>query len=367
MYLSSVSLHNFRNYTQASLKFPSGLIYIYGENGAGKTNLLDALYCACQAKSYVAKEDGQLLRVGAEAFSLRVTLHHSLYDTQEVWMVYEKGKKRLEANGKAVLSRREHALRLPVLMVAPQDLQLVQGNSADRRDFFDALLSQLRPTYLHTLLRYKRCLRMRNEVLRQFFEKKRVDTILLQSYDEQLIPLAQSLATERQALMVTYRPQFTKIYHMLSPKQEMPDIVYHSLVLDANFPRHYASARAEDIRRFRTTQGAHRDDYHFMLEEKLLRAFASQGQQKSFLWALKLTHYYIMCEKKGFPPPLLLDDILDKMDEKRARQLFEVLKVLHGQHRQAQIFITAPRPPDGYLRTQKMTTFELKNGTFYER
>ena len=367
MYISSISLHNFRNYVKERLTFPSGPIYIYGENGAGKTNLLDALYCVCQAKSYVATEEAQLLRAGTEAFSLRATIYHPLYDVQEVWMGYEAGKKQLTINGKATLSRRAHALRLPILMIVPQDLQLVQGSSAGRRDFFDALLAQLRPTYLQNLLRYKRCLRTRNEVLRKFYEKKRADKLLLQSYDEQLIPLAQSLAAERQALMVTYKPQFTKIYHMLSPKQEIPNISYQSTVLESHFPEEYTSAQAEDIRLCRTTQGAHRDDYQFMLEDKLLRVFASQGQQKSFLWGLKLTHYHIMCEHKGFPPPLLLDDVLDKMDKRRATQLFGLLKEMNSTHRQAQMFITAPWAPDKYLHMQQMSIFELKNGIVYER
>lgn len=371
MYFSSLSFRSFRNYEQTALNCGPGLICLYGPNGAGKTNFLDALHYLCTARSAFFSEDATLVKEGADHFVLQGQLHMPEISAPRALLVsYEKNKKKqCQVDRQYYRRRSDYALHAPVLMLAPNDISLVEGSAQGRRDFIDALLMQEDADYRKRVSSYKGYLRARNAVLRSPLEGKQVDKVLLMSYDERLLPLAHQIAARRAAFLAEYLPMVQEKYASLAGHNEEVSIQYSSEVLSSNFSERYSAALEEDIRLMRTQMGIHRDDYVFLLREKPLRSYASQGQQKTFLWALKLSHAQRLYQLKKRMPILLLDDIFDKLDPTRRARLFELLLAQEGRTvplSELQLFLSSPQPPPKDLlpcSPEELHLVHIENGS----
>lgn len=234
----------------------------------------------------------------------------------------------------------DHIGRFPVVLIAPDDTYLVREGSEERRRFFDGVLSQLDPRYLDDFLHYNRILTQRNGLLKLFAERNYLDEDLLETYNDPLIELGLRIHAQRQAFMEKFVPLFQKYYAFLSNAKESVAVVYESEVATDDFPGEFRKHRSRDLHAQRTVKGIHKDDYVFEIDGVVLKKFGSQGQQKSFVIALKLAQYELLAAEKETQPILLLDDIFDKLDDKRIHKLIELI----DDGSLGQVFITDARP-----------------------
>ena len=353
MHISSLSIEGFRTYDHAELACELGVTCLHGANGAGKTNFLEALHYVCTARSALQAEDTVLLRAGASHFLLQARLHSAVTDEnpRKLLVSYQPGeRKRLQINGQSCARRSDYASHALVLMISPADQALLQGRAQLRRDFMDALLLRINATYRKQWLDYKSYLQARNAALKAPLVGKKVDKTLLFSYDEQMLPLAKQISIQRIAFLEEYMVLFQQKYSALAGHDEPATITYRSDALHADFYENYRKMLPEDICLMRTHIGVHRDDYYFQLFGYPLRSHGSQGQFKTFLYALKLTHADFLYGISKQMPILLFDDMLDKLDPLRTARLFQLLLRPRGREiaflpSEVQIFITAPEPP----------------------
>lgn len=259
----------------------------------------------------------------------------------EVRCTFESGKKKLiYQNGKVLDKTSEHVGMIPLVLIAPDDTELIKGGSEGRRKFFDGLISQLDHPYLDQLIRYHHFLKQRNALLKQFAETGRRDLTLLGSYDQELIRLSVFLAKRRAELLEEFAPLLQSHYSEISQGREKVSVSYETEALRPDFGEYFLSLRQKDLATKNSNAGIHKDDFEFQIGEHPIRKIGSQGQQKSFIIALKLAQFQIFEKAKGEKPLLLLDDIFDKLDDERIAKLMEL--VSRGTF--GQIFLTDARP-----------------------
>ncbi|MEM9992037.1 MAG: DNA replication and repair protein RecF, partial [Bacteroidota bacterium] len=338
VYLKDITLTHFKNYTAQSVRFSPHLNCFVGLNGMGKTNLLDAIYYCCIGKSYFAGSDRNLVQQGSEGGFFRLEAAFCRQDKLErVVVKVIPGKRKEIARNQVVYTRiSEHLGLLPVVMIAPFDVRLALEGSEARRKFLDATLSQLQPAYLQQLIQYNRLLQQRNALLKRFAEQRSFDATLLRTYDAQLVPLGQFIYTSRKTFLEEFQSTFQHYYRLIASEQEQVDYRYLSKLDHYSFEDLLQGAVEKDRVLQRTTVGIHKDDIDFRINRTPVKRFASQGQLKSFILALKLAQYQLMRQHKGLPPILLLDDIFDKLDQQRVQQLLQLLL----EQDFGQIFIT---------------------------
>jgi DNA replication and repair protein RecF len=340
MYLESVDLIQFKNHLKTSLSFSPQLNCIMGLNGSGKTNILDAIHYLSLTKSAVQSSDSLNISHGEGFFTIKGSFQMGA-KSLEVRCTFESGKKKaIFQNGKSLVKTSEHVGLIPLVLIAPDDTELIKGGSEGRRKFFDALISQLDHLYLDQLIRYHHFLKQRNALLKQFAETGRRDLTLLGSYDEELIRLSVILAKRRQALMEELAPSLQEHYTDISSAREQVAVSYETEALRPDFEAYFLSLRQKDLATKNSNAGIHKDDFDFRIGEHPIRKIGSQGQQKSFIIALKLAQFQIFEEAKGEKPLLLLDDIFDKLDDERIAKLMELI----SDHAFGQIFLTDARP-----------------------
>ncbi len=336
MELTSFKLTQFKNYESQRIDCSGGLTCFIGRNGMGKTNLLDAIYYLCMGKSYFNTPDSLIARHGSDFFRLEGAFVRASKTEQIVAKVIPRKKKELERNGLAYQRLSEHVGLLPVVMIAPDDTQLVSEGSEDRRRFLDNTLSQIGHQYLDQLLLYNKLLKQRNALLKQFGEKGRYDRAMVEVYDQQMLAPAAAITEARQQFMEAFRPKVREAYRQISGQAEEVDCRYRSKLIDTPFETLLAEAAEKDRVLQRSTVGPHRDDLQFSIGGYPLKRFASQGQLKSFVLSLKLAQYQLLQEEKKLAPLLLLDDIFDKLDQQRVQQLLRLLR----DSEFGQVFIT---------------------------
>ncbi len=336
MQLDRFILTNFKNYEYQAIDCAPGLTCFVGKNGMGKTNLLDAVYYLCMGKSHFNTPDSLLCYHGTDFF--RLEGHFSRKDKAEkiVAKVMPRKKKELERNGMPYSRLSEHVGLLPVVMIAPDDTALATEGSETRRSFLDNTLSQIDNRYLQQLITYNKVLSQRNALLKQFGEQGGYNTELVEAYDRQLIIPGAAIHIARRNFLEGFRELLQELYRQISGGAESVDCLYNSKLLDSPFEKLLGQAAEKDRILQRTTVGIHKDDLDFSIEGYPLKRFASQGQLKSFVLALKLAQYRVLMQEKKVPPILLLDDIFDKLDSQRVSQLLALL--LEGDYGQA--FIT---------------------------
>ncbi len=336
MWLRKITLLNFKNYATAELDFSATVNAFVGYNGAGKTNLLDAIHYLCLCKSYFNPIDTQQIKTGEELFLIQAVFERQEKDETITIGVKRHQKKQVKRNKKEYEKLAAHIGLFPLVMISPYDINLIMDGSEERRRFMDNVISQTDPRYLDDLILYNRYLLNRNALLKQVAETRRMDPTLLDILDEQLVEAGNKLFRKREAFMSEFIPLFDKYYTFLTSDAEKVGLVYASALKEADFGDLLKKHLEKDRILERTTQGIHKDELVFTIEEFPLKKFGSQGQQKSFLIALKLAQYAYLQKYKGFKPLLLLDDIFDKLDDLRVQKLMEM--VSHQDF--GQIFIT---------------------------
>ncbi len=365
MHLEKISLTNFKNYATQTLVFGERLNAFVGLNGMGKTNILDAIYYLCMCKSYFLSSDSDVILRGGDFLRLEGFFLKNKQREKIVAKVQARRKKIFERNDVPYTVLSEHIGFLPIVMIAPDDTELVKEGSEERRRFLDNTLSQLDNTYLNHLIFYNRVLEQRNALLKKYAqgntrgentEGANANDLenLLAIYDKQMLPSALYVFKKRKQFVLDFEPIFNVMYQKISDNRENVKIVYDSIFntdTDGTSRENreggenlWLKSREKDKILQRTTVGIHRDDLGFEMGGKSVKKFGSQGQLKSFVIALKLAQYEILMANpdkilRGVntePPILLLDDIFDKLDEERVKNLLQlIINQAYGQ-----IFIT---------------------------
>ncbi|MFC4871132.1 DNA replication/repair protein RecF [Negadavirga shengliensis] len=340
MHLKNLKLIQFKNYRQEQLDFSPEMNCLFGVNGAGKTNLLDAIHYLCLTKSAFNTVDSQNILHESDFFNIQGEFDLEGKPLQVTCIQQAGRKKQFEVNGKPYVRLSEHIGLLPLVLIAPDDTVIINGGSEERRKFFDNIMCQSDKSYLEHLIRYQHYLKQRNALLKNFSEGQRFDRLLLEPFDRQLIQLAKALYISRRTFIEKYLPILTEHYAAISGKREHIHIEYQSDLSDDRFEQVFLRSLDKDLFLKRTGCGVHKDDYIFQLEKYPLKKFGSQGQKKSFLISLKLAQFEVFKKLKGVKPILLLDDIFDKLDDFRISHLME--GVAKGEF--GQLFITDARP-----------------------
>jgi DNA replication and repair protein RecF len=333
-FLKSIALTQFKNYRSASFVFSDRITAICGRNGVGKTNLLDAIYYCCFTKSYFTRIDNQ--NAHYETVGFRIQGDFQLDDGEEVSVICilrETGRKEFLWQHELYTKLGSHIGKLPCVIIAPDDVQIITGGSEERRRFLDALLSQLDQEYLQHLIDYNKVLQQRNSLLRS---PENPDLNLLDVYDEQLIASGNYIYSKRKEFLHLLIPSIQALYTDISGGREKLSLQYDSQLLDLSFPELLTRFREKDRLLQRSNAGIHKDDIEFHLDGQPFKTIASQGQRKSLLFALKLSEFETLKSAKGFPPLLLLDDVFEKLDEDRMRNLLDRVCVRNT----GQVFIT---------------------------
>ena len=363
LHLRQLTLTNFKNYEKQTIDCSAAINAYVGLNGMGKTNLLDAIYYLCMGKSYFRLTDPNLIRHGEGFF--RLEGHFSLADKPEkiVAKVAPKKKKELERGGVPYQRLSDHIGLLPVVIITPDDTSIVTEGSEERRRFVDNTLSQLNPDYLRHLIAYNKVLKQRNSALKQMAMTGSYSADLLSVYDHQLLAPARFIHQQRASFTEAFEPELTRLHSLISGDSETVKCRYKSQLLTADIHTLLQESREKDKILQRTTAGIHRDDWVFEIDGHSLKRFASQGQLKSFVLALKITQYNWLKNEKKSPPLLLLDDIFDKLDHQRVQHLLHLL--IEGDYGQVFITDTAQDRLSKILRDLKTEylQFTIFNGT----
>jgi DNA replication and repair protein RecF len=365
MYLHKLHLLNYRNYEDAKIEFNPKINVLLGPNGSGKTNLLDAIYYLSFTKSAFQSSDQVNTRITADGFFLSGSFDINGH-INEVSVGYQLGgRKVFRNNGREYQKFSDHIGKYPVVLMAPDDVDLIRGGPEGRRQFFDSLISQIDKTYLENLIQYSFTLRQRNGLLKLFSEGGKIDYDALESYDVVLDRLGKQLYQKRKSFVIDFTPTFTSFFNSLVEDEEITGVNYESDLNTMSFLDGALHGRSRDFSQQRTSFGVHKDDYRFQLGNVEIKRYGSQGQHKSFVIALKLAQWQMLKTSKGFNPILLLDDIFDKLDNFRIHNLLELIRDF------GQLFITDARPDwtAGLMKnlTSEADVFHVRDGQLTKR
>jgi DNA replication and repair protein RecF len=336
LFLNSISVLQFKNYSHQSYQFTERIVGICGRNGVGKTNLLDAIHYLCFTKSYFSRSDAMNVQHGTQGFRIEGHLSRNEKEEKAVCILRETGRKEFALNDEQYTRFSKHIGRYPCVVIAPDDVELIVGGSEERRKFIDTILSQLDPAYLQALINYTKILQQRNSFLRALNDGYGRDFSVLDILDEQLAKEGTIVFTKRDLFLESFLPIAQQKYMQISQQQEPVSLVYESELHGISMEDLLKLTRQKDCVVQRTSGGVHRDDLGFSLGAQTFKSVASQGQRKSLLFALKLAEMEILKKEKGFSPLLLLDDVFEKLDEERISNL---LANVCGDE-EMQIFIT---------------------------
>lgn len=323
MYLEHLSLLNFKNIEQAQLDFTTGINALVGDNGAGKSNVLDSIYYLSVSRSMLPVTDSGSVRHGGDFFVVDGRYRGEQGRSETISCSYStqrSGGKVLKRNGKEYERLSDHMGLIPVVVVSPYDSVLISDSAEERRRFLNQLISQFDSHYLTSLIRYNALLMQRNRLLKSGGEES-----MLKIYDQQIEPYAEVIRATRHTTLEGMLPLICRYYELLCGGREEVTLEYRTQLSEGSFVELSEAARQRDLVNGYSTVGVHRDDIIFKIGGYPLRKYGSQGQQKSFLVALKLAQYQLMSERKGEQPILLLDDLFDKLDRGRVEQLIRLV------------------------------------------
>lgn len=336
MYLKRLSILHFKNYATTDLAFSRGFNCFFGRNGAGKTNLLDAIYYLCMTKSYFGIPDAQVLQAQAPFLRLDGWIEGEADDIQYTLKYVPKKLKSIAEQSVPKERMADHIGHLPVVLIAPDDAALLTEGSELRRRFVDNTLSQMDAQYLTQLITYNRVLQQRNALLKQMSERGAREDALLDVLTRQLLAPAAYILESRKSFLASLAPVFHGLYQFISESREEASLAYDSRLLQQPYAELLERAREKDLFLQRSTEGIHRDDLECRIDGVAVKKFASQGQRKSYLIALKLAQMRLLGAATGKAPLLLLDDLFEKLDPGRLERLFALL----NEEDLGQVFIT---------------------------
>lgn len=336
MVLNHLSLVNFKNIEEAQFQLNSNINCFLGNNGQGKTNVLDAIYYLSFCKSFFNPIDSQNIKHEQSFFVVQGD--YTRNDANEKYFCgIKKGqKKQFKFNKKEYEKLSDHIGKIPLVMISPSDTNLIFEGSESRRKFLDGVIAQFSKNYLSNLLNYQKALSQRNALLKSFAENRFFDADSLQIWNEKLIAYGEPIHQERHQFLEEFGPLFQKYYSKISGDVEQVSLTYSSAMNDTQLSELFSQFLDKDRAVRYSTQGIHKDDLSFELNAYPLKKVGSQGQQKTFVVALKMAQFEFIKNKKGTMPLLLLDDVFDKLDGSRVEALIEMV----GSDDFGQIFIT---------------------------
>ena len=336
MYLKKLALTNFKNYELNELEFSPKINCFVGNNGVGKTNILDAIHYLSLTKSFFNNIDSINIRHGEDYFIIQGTFIRDGEEDQIYCAFQRQKQKLLKRNSKEYQRLSDHIGRYPVVMISPADSALITEGSEDRRRFMNKIISQYSAEYLDSALCYSKALQQRNKVLKDMNISGNMDTDILSIWDSQLVKYGNYVYKERDILVNELIPVFQEYYALISSGKETVRLKYRSHLSEGSFSEALLNSIAKDVYLAYTTIGVHKDDLLLEMNDFAVKSLGSQGQQKSYLVALKLAKFDYIKKRAGFSPILLLDDIFDKFDAERVEQIIRLV----GNQRFGQIFIT---------------------------
>lgn len=347
MVLQAITLHNFRNHEATSCEFGRGVNALMGENGQGKTNILEAISYICLTKSFYASNDAHVLKIGSSMFDVEGSILFENGSVSDVRVAFaaEQHEKAFSVNKRRIEPFSSVIGKFPIVICSPEHAPITSGGPAERRRFMDFIISQSNAHYFRELIEYRRVIKHRSKILIDAKISRSSPDELLAPWDVQLIKLGTALTVRRAEFLLEFQEFIVSAYRQLAGAGEEPEVVYVPNVATATganeeasrleFERVLEGRRPEELRMGTTLVGPHRDEIDFRINALELRKYASQGQQKTFLVALKLAEFYYLKDRRGETPLLLLDDVFSELDEHRAGHLLQITGEL------SQTFVTS--------------------------
>ena len=321
MYLKQLSLLNYKNISDKSFDFDEKINCFVGKNGKGKTNILDAIFHLSYGKSYFNPLAVQNIKHEEEFFLIDGTFSKNEKEEKIACSLKRGQKKVLKRNNKIYDKLSDHVGFIPLVIISPSDTNLISEGSDVRRKFIDSVISTLDNSYLNELIQYNKLVAQRNALLKYFALNQSFDNETLSIYNEQIIPIGTNIFEKRKQFLEHFIPIFQKYYQLITDNAENVQLVYSSNLFESTFEELLSSNINKDKALQYTSVGVHKDDLSFEIDNYLIKKFGSQGQQKSFLIALKLAQFDFIKQQSGVLPILLFDDIFDKLDESRVQKI----------------------------------------------
>ena len=336
MFVKNLKIINFKNHPEKSFDFSSEINCFVGNNGTGKTNILDALHYISMGKSFLGNSDFQNIKEDENFFSIESEIEGEEKNDIIKILLQKETKKIIKKNEKTYERMADHIGFLPSVMISPYDANLISDGGESRRKFLDAMISQTDSEYLFNLIQYQKTLQQRNALLKYFQKNRTFDIDSLEIYNEPITKFGTQIFKKRQLFVEAILPTIQHFYTIISKGNEKVTVIYESDLNEDNFENLLTKNLEKDRQLTYTSKGIHKDDLRFEMNGNLIKKFGSQGQQKSFLIALKLAQIKRIKEITNKNPILLLDDIFDKLDDNRVSQLIELV----NEQNFGQIFIT---------------------------
>jgi len=336
MILQQISLVNYKNFTSKTFQFNHKINCFIGNNGVGKTNVLDAIYHLSYSKSYFNSVSSQNINHNSDFFVIDGQYQKKDREEKIIISLKKGQKKTIKRNGKLYERFSDHIGFLPLVIISPSDSDLINNGSEVRRKFMDSIISQSDKSYLTVLIKYTKTLSQRNALLKYFALNSTFNADTLAVYNEQLVEFGNSIHQKRKDFIANFTPIFLERYQTLSNHKEMVSLEYKSQLNETDLAILFIDNLQKDRVLQYTSVGIHKDDFVFKIAGYPIKKFGSQGQQKTFLIALKLAQFDFLSQKASVKPILLLDDIFDKLDEERVTELINLV----NQDAFGQIFIS---------------------------
>jgi len=362
MFLRQLSIINYKNLSQIELDLSPKLNCFIGNNGMGKTNLLDAIYYLSFCKSHTNPVDSQIIRHNSDFCMLQGKYEFPDHSIEEVFCaIRRRQKKQFKRNKKEYERLSDHIGFIPLVMISPADNELIIGGSDERRRFMDMVISQYDKNYMHSLIRYNRALQQRNIILKN--EEENIDLSLLEIWEEQITDEGMFIFKKRQAFIDQFIPIFNRFYTLISRSNETVSLNYISQLKESDLNLLLKKNRKKDMMLGYTTIGIHKDDLEMLLNDFPIKKTGSQGQNKTFFVSMKLAQFHFLLETTKNKPLLLLDDIFDRLDSSRVEEIIKL--VLENEFGQIFISDTNRKSLDKMLEKTAYTDYHLysvKNG-----
>ena len=340
MFLKRISLLNYKNFSEIDFELDSKINCFVGKNGIGKTNILDAIYHLANGKSYFNPLALQNIKHGEDFFVVDGEFEKN-GRTEQILCSLKKGQKKiLKRNGKVYEKFSDHIGFIPLVIISPADSDLIIEGSETRRKFIDTVISQLDSSYLQQLIQYQKIISQRNALLKFFALNHVFENDTLSIYNEQLNSLGESIFEKRKKFLIDFIPIFNNYHHEITNSAETVQLVYQSNLFEKDTLTLLEENISKDRALHYTSVGVHKDDLSFEIDNYPIKKFGSQGQQKSFLIALKLAQFDFVKKQSGEKPILLFDDIFDKLDEFRVSKIIEMV----NKEEFGQLFISDTHP-----------------------
>lgn len=336
MIINKLSLYNFKNHSEKKFEFSPQINCFVGNNGVGKTNILDALHYLSVGKSFLGNTDVNNIKKDEDFFTIDAEIQND--DSEDIIKISQpkESKKIIKKNDKSYDRMADHIGYLPSVMISPYDSNLISDSGESRRKFLDSMICQTNSEYLFDLIQYQKTIQQRNALLKYFAKNRVFDKDSLEIYDDPISKSGTKIFEKRKEFVSQLNPIVQNFYNIISGGKEAVSVIYESHLFDDSFQNLLKNNIERDRMLTYTSKGTHKDDLLFDMDAVLIKKIGSQGQQKSFLIALKLAQMSLIKELTGKTPILLLDDIFDKLDDHRVSQLIKLV----NQENFGQIFIT---------------------------